>query len=204
VPRLTADAHAANRRALLDAGASAIAESGLARARIDDISIAAGLAKGTVYNHFESKEALFRAVLSEACELAEDSASTVPDDAPAIDRLAAFVAGNLDWSARRPELATVFGRELLAGDPDTQAFLLKEAWHCVEVVSSILDGEVREDLPPQLAAIAFIRHGTLLLSQHRATGWPALEELPRLAATLFLHGAATPPRRSPRASGRRT
>jgi AcrR family transcriptional regulator len=187
---LTAAAREANRAALLDAGARVIAEHGLARARIDDISLAAGLAKGTVYNHFESKEALFRAVLSEACELAEDSASTVPDDAPAVDRLAAFVAGNLAWSARRPELAVVFGRELLSGDAETQAFLLKEAWHCVEVVSSILDGEVREDLPPQLAAIAFIRHGTLLLGQSRATGWPALEELPRLAATLFLDGAS--------------
>jgi AcrR family transcriptional regulator len=190
VPRLTAAAREANRAALLDAGARAIAEHGLARARIDDISLAAGLAKGTVYNHFESKQALFRAVLSEACELAEDSASLVPDGAPAVDRLAAFVAGNLAWSARRPELAIVFGREMLTGDDETQAFLLKEAWHCVEVVSSILDGEVREDLPLTLAAIAFIRHGTLLLSQHRATGWPAREELPRLAATLFLDGAA--------------
>jgi AcrR family transcriptional regulator len=192
VPRLTTAAREANRAALLDAGARAIAEHGLSRARIDDISLAAGLAKGTVYNHFESKEALFRAVLSEACELAEDSASTVPDDAPAVDRLAAFVAGNLAWSARRPDLAIVFGREMLAGAPETQAFLLREAWHCVEVVASILDGEVRDDIPPQLAAIAFIRHGTLLLSQHRATGWPALEELPQMAATLFLDGAARP------------
>lgn len=190
MPRLTTAAREANRAALLDAGARAIAEHGLARARIDDISLAAGLAKGTVYNHFESKEALFRAVLSEACELAEDSASTVPGDAPAADRLAAFVRGNLEWSARRPDLAIVFGRELLAGDPETQAFLLKEAWHCVEVVSDILDGQVREDLPLTLAAVAFIRHGTLLLSQHRATGWPTLDELPQLAATLFLEGAA--------------
>ena len=190
MPRLTAAAREANRTALLEAGAKAFADHGLARARIDDISLAAGLAKGTVYNHFESKEALFRAILSEACEFADGSASTVPDDAPAVDRLAAFVAGNLEWSARRPELATVFGRELLAGDAETQAFLLTEARHCVEVVASILDGEVRDDLPLQLAAIAFIRHGTLLLSQSRASGWPALEELPRLAATLFLDGAA--------------
>jgi hypothetical protein len=32
-------------------------------------------------------------------------------------------------------------------------------------------------------------HANLLLGQHEATGWPALEELPTLAASLFLDGA---------------
>lgn len=189
MPRLTAAAHAANRAALLEAGAQAIAESGLARARIDDISLAAGLAKGTVYNHFASKDALFRAILSEACQLAEASAERIPADAPPADRLAAFVAGNIEWATARPALSTVFARELLAGDPPTQAFVLEAAWHCVEVVASILAGEVRGELPPERLAVAFIRHATLLLSQQRATGWPPPAELPRLAATLFLDGA---------------
>jgi AcrR family transcriptional regulator len=189
MPRLTAAAHAANRSALLEAGAQAIAESGLARARIDDISLAAGLAKGTVYNHFASKEALFRAILSEACQLAEASAERVPADASAADRLAAFVAGNVEWATARPALSMVFARELLAGDPATQAFVLEAAWHCVEVVAAILAGEVRGDLPPERLAVAFIRHATLLLSQQRATGWPPLADLPRVAATLFLDGA---------------
>src|SRR3954447_13717388 len=171
MPRLTAAAHAANRAAVLEAGAQAVAESGLARARIDDISLAAGLAKGTVYNHFASKQALFRAILSEACQLAEASAERVPADASAADRLAAFVAGNVEWATARPALSMVFARELLAGDPATQAFVLEAAWHCVEVVASILAGEVRGDLPPERLAIAFMRHASLLLSQHRTPRW---------------------------------
>lgn len=189
MPRLTAAAREANRAALLDAGARAIAERGLAGARIDDISLAAGLAKGTVYNHFESKQALFRAILAEACRLADDSADRVPADAPACERLAAFVAGNLEWAVAHPALATVFARELLAGDPETQAFLLQAASHCVGTVAEILAGNVREDLPPERLAVAFMCHANLLLGQHNATGWPAVEELPMLAATLFLGGA---------------
>ena len=188
--RLTAAAREANRAALLDAGARAIAEHGLARARIDDISVSAGLAKGTVYNHFASKEALFRAVLAQACALADDSADRVPPDAPPVERLAAFVAGNLEWAAARPALARVFARELLAGDPETQAFLLEASAHCTATVAGILAGNVRDDLPPERLAVAFICHANLLLRQHNATGWPALEELPRLAATLFLEGAS--------------
>jgi AcrR family transcriptional regulator len=193
VPRLTAAAREANRAALLDAGAREIAEHGLAGARIDDISVAAGLAKGTVYNHFESKDALFRAILAEACTLADDSAAEVPDDAPPIERLAAFVAGNLKWATARPALATVFARELLAGDPETQAFLLQAAADCVHTVAHILAGNVRDDLPPERLAVAFMCHANLLLGQHNATGWPAVDELPMLAATLFLDGAGYPP-----------
>ena len=193
MPRLTTAARDANRAALLEAAASAIAEHGLAGARIDDISLAAGLAKGTVYNHFESKDALFKAVLAEACALADHSAAEVPPDAPPEERLAAFVAGNLEWATARPALATVFGRELLAGDPETQAFLLEAAARCVQTVASILAGNLRDDLPPDRLAIAFMCHANLLLGQHRASGWPTLDELPRLAASLFLDGAGYPP-----------
>ena len=193
MPRLTAAAREANRAALLDAGARAIAEHGLAGARIDDISLAAGLAKGTVYNHFESKDALFRAILAEACALADGSADRVPPDAPPVERLAAFVAGNLEWAVARPALATVFARELLAGDPETQAFLLHAASHCVGTVAEILAGNVRDDLPAERLAVAFMCHANLLLGQHNATGWPSVEELPLLAATLFLDGAGYSP-----------
>jgi AcrR family transcriptional regulator len=193
MPRLTATAREANRAALLDAGARAIAEHGLAGARIDDISLAAGLAKGTVYNHFESKDALFRAILAEACALADHSAAEVPDDAPPAERLAAFVARNLDWATARPALATVFARELLAGDPETQAFLLQAAADCVQTVAEILAGNVRDNLPPERLAVAFMCHANLLLGQHTTTGWPSLEELPMLAASLFLDGAGYSP-----------
>jgi AcrR family transcriptional regulator len=189
MPRLTAAAREANRAALLESGARAIAKYGLAAARIDDISLSAGLAKGTVYNHFESKDALFRAILSEACALADESAAAVPPAAEPTERLAAFVAGNLEWALERPALAAVFARELLAGDAETRAFLLQAAAHCVAAVAEILAGHLRDDLPPEQLAVAFMCHANLLLAQHRATGWPTLEELPQLAATLFLDGA---------------
>jgi AcrR family transcriptional regulator len=193
VPRLTTAAREANRAALLEAGARAFAEHGVAGARIDDISLAAGLAKGTVYNHFESKDALFKAVLAEACAMADHSADQVPHDAPPVQRLATFVAGNLEWATARPALATVFARELLAGDPETQAFILEAAADCVRTVAEILAGNVRDDLPPERLAVAFMCHANLLLGQHNASGWPSLEELPRLAATLFLDGAGYSP-----------
>ena len=193
MPRITAASREANRRALLDAGAEAIAELGLAGARIDDISLAAGLAKGTVYNHFESKDALFAAVLREACAAAEDSADRVPGEGPAEARLAAFVAANLEWARARPALARVFARELLGGDEQTRALVLDAAAHCVDVVAAILEdgaraGELRSDLAFDGLAVTFICHANLLLGQSWSTGWPPPQELPELTASLFVSG----------------
>jgi AcrR family transcriptional regulator len=44
-------------------------------ARIDDISVAAGLAKSTIYNYFKSKEAAFCAVLADFGEQPTNSIS---------------------------------------------------------------------------------------------------------------------------------
>jgi AcrR family transcriptional regulator len=149
--------------------------------------------KGTVYNHFESKDALFEAVLREACTLADGSAQNVPVDGSADLRLAAFVAGNLEWASAHPALARVFARELLAGDDETRALVLAAAADCLEVVESILvagaqAGELRSDMAFDGLAVTFICHANLLLAQSWSTGWPTQSELPELAASLFLRG----------------
>jgi AcrR family transcriptional regulator len=48
--------------ALLAAAVARISASGPGRVTVDDIALAAGVAKGTFYNHFEDKEAVLRAV----------------------------------------------------------------------------------------------------------------------------------------------
>ena len=51
------------RRRLLEAGARVFAERGIARARAADICRGAGVAVGTLYLHFDDKEALLRELL---------------------------------------------------------------------------------------------------------------------------------------------
>ncbi|MEO0605290.1 MAG: TetR/AcrR family transcriptional regulator, partial [Myxococcota bacterium] len=61
------------RRALLASAATHFAARGFAGANINQISVDAGFAKGTIYNYFSSKSVLFEAVL------ALGSARTVED-----------------------------------------------------------------------------------------------------------------------------
>jgi len=57
-------------------------------------------------------------------------------------------------------------------------------------------GEIRGDRPLPELALAFIGTSVLLFVQHWGSGgaWPALEDIPELAVTLFLDGAGAGPR----------
>ena len=54
------------RQRLLDAAAVEFAQKGFAEANINQISVAAGFSKGTIYNYFASKQALVLALIAEA------------------------------------------------------------------------------------------------------------------------------------------
>ena len=52
------------RAAILDAAESVFAEEGLHRGRMEHVSRRAGTAVGTLYNHFENRDALLATLLS--------------------------------------------------------------------------------------------------------------------------------------------
>ena len=60
-----------SRRLVLDAAIATLAERGLASTSIQDIADAAGLSKGAVHYHFESKDELLHHVLGRCCESVE-------------------------------------------------------------------------------------------------------------------------------------
>ena len=66
-------------------------ERGFAATRLDDVAARAGVSKGTLYLYFESKEALFKAVIEEAI---------VPLLAAAEDEIAAYRGDSVDLLRR--------------------------------------------------------------------------------------------------------
>ena len=67
MPRITTSERGATRSRFIDAAKTEFAERGLAGARFDEISLAAGHAKGTIYNYFATKEALFFTIVEDWC-----------------------------------------------------------------------------------------------------------------------------------------
>src|SRR5919109_3664921 len=77
----------ATRAALLETARAMFAERGFARTSLDEIANATQVTRGAVYHHFESKQALFEAVLE---SLEKDMA----------ERVVAAAAGQPDpWQA---------------------------------------------------------------------------------------------------------
>jgi AcrR family transcriptional regulator len=197
--RITGQAKDVNRGRLLEAAAEEFARHGLAAANINRISVGAGLAKGTVYNYFPSKEALFFAVVQEACERVARRSERVPPSASTRERLLAAVASDVAWARDNEAFARVLVRESLAGDPRLLLRIEDAAAPFISHVARILQdgaerGEIRGDVPVGELALLFTGLGELALVHHWGTGgaWPLLEEIPNLVVRQFLEGAASP------------
>jgi TetR/AcrR family transcriptional regulator len=196
--RTTKDMQRKNRQSLLAAAAREFAAKGLNGANINEISVGAGLAKGTVYGHFASKEALFLAVMREASELAVHGAEMASPSAPTKERLMAVLASDMKWVRENEPFARVLTRESLSADPKLFSLLIEAAGpYFSKVVEILQDGvrrkEVRADVPPAHLAFFFVGMEEVALAQHWGSGgaWPVLEEIPHLVIRQFLEGAAS-------------
>jgi AcrR family transcriptional regulator len=84
----------ARRQAILDAALLTFAEHGFEAARLDDVAARAGVAKGTLYLYFPSKEALFEGLVrtSVAPIIARMSELAAAPDIPPMQAIEAFFA----------------------------------------------------------------------------------------------------------------
>jgi AcrR family transcriptional regulator len=192
VPRVSAETREATRAKLLAAAGEEFARVGLERANVDAISLAAGYAKGTIYNYFPSKEELFLAVVEEASAQAAASGSA-PGTAAARDRLRATLAGFCRWAGENDPLARVLVRECLMGTPGLYPRVMGAEAPLVDELEAIVregaaDGQIRDDVPPDLLALAIAGLADLALVQHWASDGTKLRlaEIPEQVLSLLL------------------
>lgn len=151
-----------SRQALVDSATRFFADRGYAQTSLDEIAERARLSKGSVYWHFGSKQALFRAVLE---ELERD----------VVERLSRTAAAAPDpWSAAQAALTefldiccgSAYGRVVMREGP--VALTYAEWRDCMErhsfgltraLLTSLVDEGVVDPLP--LDAWARIAHGQL-------------------------------------------
>jgi AcrR family transcriptional regulator len=83
---------AARRQAILEAALAVFAANGFEAARLEDVAARAGVAKGTLYLYFRSKEALFEALVRDAVSpiIERVSAVAATPDISVADVLEAF------------------------------------------------------------------------------------------------------------------
>jgi TetR/AcrR family transcriptional regulator of autoinduction and epiphytic fitness len=81
--------------AILDATNRLLADKGFEAMSMDDIATDVGIAKGSLYKHFESKEALAAAVMVRLLRQTEEALAALPAGQPALARLEALLRWTL-------------------------------------------------------------------------------------------------------------
>lgn len=191
------------RARLLASAAQHFAKQGFDGTSIDQVALDAGVAKGTIYNYFASKENLFGDVLTEAARRTVARYSESRHGGSTRSALRALAAADVAVLREEEAFMKVLVGEALSPRGDRYALVLEHLSPFLAAVSEILEagartGEVRRDRAVPQLALLFVGILTLLYVQRWRSGggWPSLEEIPDLAVGIFLDGARGPGGRS--------
>ena len=124
---------AEKRKGILKAAARVFAREGFHNAKIGDVAYEAGVAHGTVYLYFESKDDLLVSVFREnLSELIEYVKSEIQKEENAEDRLRRMISLQIELIETNPELTAL----LLVEFPQTGKFLNS---HAMDEVAAYID-----------------------------------------------------------------
>lgn len=94
--------------ALIRAGEDLFENKGYGETTIEDITIAAGVARGTFYNYFQTKEDLALELIYQIDEINIEHAYEILDSTPGIEnQIRVILASTAEWTQQRPELVWV-------------------------------------------------------------------------------------------------
>ncbi len=141
------------RTRILDAAEEAFAAAGLAGARVAAIVDAAGVNKATLYYYFDSKQALYEAVLSRVFDQLRALAGEVPRQPHPneAEALVTFVEGYLEVVRQHPRVVKMMLRGLLDAPEDVVAFLGPRVHQVLPVLGgAVAKGQAEGRLNPAL------------------------------------------------------
>ena len=197
LPQQTRPAVADKREAILRAATRVFAESGYFNSKVADIARVAGVADGTVYLYFKSKEDILHSIFerntSEAIEEGREELAKITDPREKLRRIARH---HLERLGSDRDLAVVFQVELRGSTKFMEAFSaagLAEYLHLIREVfeEGQREGLFREDLNAKL--VAKILFGAL---DEMATNWILSKRRYKLAPMadqvldIFLNGVS--------------
>jgi AcrR family transcriptional regulator len=166
------------RGAILDAARRIFARKGFAAALVDDIAEEAGIAKGTVYLYFRSKDEIYIAALVQGVEaLRAITAERVRAAGDLRSKLRAFAAVRLEYFGANQEFFRIyiseFGSQLTRSKPFPKE-LMETYRQQHRLLQSALESGIRKKeirrVPVEMAASA-IYDLTRAVIERRLLGW---------------------------------
>ncbi|MDK1475579.1 TetR/AcrR family transcriptional regulator [Streptomyces sp. 549] len=156
----------ATRQKLYEAAVTLIAEQGFSSTTVEQIAERAGVAKGTVYYNFASKNELFEELLRHGVELLtaqlrQAGAATAAAGGSRVDELDAMIRAGLLFIDRYPAFTQLYVAELWRTNRTWQSTLLVVREQAVSVVEGALragvdEGELSPEIDVKLTAAALV------------------------------------------------
>lgn len=136
------------RQRLLDAAAAEFAQHGYESANVNGISLAAGFAKGTVYNYFPSKRALMLALIDDVARLHFNFlADRVRREQDPLLRLERFFEAGIDFVRQYPAQARLITTTVYGPDEEFNQHIYQDYRPFFDLVGAeILQPGIRQGL----------------------------------------------------------
>jgi AcrR family transcriptional regulator len=184
--------------AILDAARAVFSRDGYAASSVDDVAAEAGIAKGTVYLYFKSKEELYLAALLWDVKAFGAEARAEMERQPALrEKIEAFLRVRLEYSRAHEDFLRIYLTEygkMCAMTPIAKQMRRLQQENMRHLASLIEDAvrrrEIRRVPPAALAAKLFdIARG---LVERQLLGWKEFQVRNEIAFTtdLLWHGIA--------------
>jgi len=160
-------------REILAAARRLLEQRGLEALTMEEIAAAAGVAKGTLYLYFESKDDLIQALITLVGEnLLQDVEASLQDPGTPLEKLTRMVSVLLEYLNRERSLFPIYARELLRGRRES-----REGFWChyqeleerfVSLVTRLFADGIAADqfIPANPRLLTFLTRGLV-----RATGY---------------------------------
>jgi AcrR family transcriptional regulator len=148
----------ARRSELTRQAARLFAEKGYHGTSIGDLADALGVQKGSLYHHIESKQDLLYETMREGAHAFHAALDSIPEDAPATEKIRRALRGHLRVVGEQLDVATVFVREWRYLEGERRDEIMRERRRYEERIRALFRegrelGELRTDLDDATAAL---------------------------------------------------
>lgn len=180
------------RERIVAAAAQLLATKGYGATSLDEVAEVAGLTKGTVYYHFDSKEDLYKAVVYPQVTSATEQAIGILDDHDDPREALEMLLAAIIRRARDPSQKYLYYQEMLPLSEETRrAIRYAERSYEARVAEVIRAGQERGqfiDGDPKVIALVVIGTVARTARWYDPHGSVGPEEFSRTLLSLLLHG----------------
>lgn len=148
---------------ILSSAEQLFSSQGFEAASMSAIAQLAGVSKATIYYHFTTKQALYRAVLAQTCQVSATLLLDMEADPGSLeDKLERYARQHLATILEHEQFSRLILRELLENGPQRGQDLAQQGFgenfaRLVNILRSAqAGGELRQDVDPAMAAVLIV------------------------------------------------